>query len=104
MQARLRRMIDVLHEQRVALARRQHADRLGGHRPLRQPLHRRAEAVGAAEQQMVALRLRQQLLDRGAPARHLGVGKARNIGRDDTGEMGGSAFMTFSLVSSGLSR
>ena len=37
---RLRRVVDVLHEQRVARARRQHADRLRGHRPLRQPLHR----------------------------------------------------------------
>ncbi len=32
-------MIDVLHKQRIALVRREHTGGLGGHRPLRQPLH-----------------------------------------------------------------
>src|SRR5450759_3337511 len=85
---RLRRVIDVLHKQRVALTRCVHADRLGGHRPLRQPLHRRAETVEPAEHEMIAFGFRQQHLDACAPARHLGVGKARNLRCDDAGEMG----------------
>src|SRR5665213_3734006 len=56
-EARLWRVIDPLHEQRVTLTGRKHADRLGGYRPLRQPLHRRAEAIGAAEDQMIAVML-----------------------------------------------
>ena len=46
-------MIDVLHEQGVGLAGREDADRFGGHRPAGQPLHRGAEAVGAAIDQVV---------------------------------------------------
>ena len=55
--ARLRHMIVILHEQRIALARREHADRLRRHRPAGEPLHRRAEAVGAAEDEMLAVGL-----------------------------------------------
>ena len=51
---RLRHMIVILHEQRIGLARRQHADRFRRHRPAGEPLHRRAEAVRAAEHQMIA--------------------------------------------------
>src|SRR5262249_46520140 len=77
-----RRMIDPLHEQRVALARREHADRLDRHRPLREPLHRGAGAVRAIEHEMVALRLRERNLDRRAAARHLGGAEARIFGFD----------------------
>jgi len=34
-----RRMVGVLHEQRVGLPRCEHADGFRGHRPLREPLH-----------------------------------------------------------------
>ena len=69
---RERHVIVILHEQRIALARRQHADRFRRHRPAGEPLHRRAEAVGAAEHQMFASRLAEQRLDGAAPPRHLG--------------------------------
>ena len=80
---RQRHVIDVLHEQGVGLAGREDADRLGGHRPAGQPLHRGAEAIGAAIDQMVEPGLVEQALDRGAPPRHLGVGKARIFGLVD---------------------
>ena len=57
---RLRRMIDILHEKRVALVRREYPNRLGGDGPLREPLHDRTEPVCAAKKQMVAFGLRQQ--------------------------------------------
>jgi len=53
---RQRRMIDPLHEQRVALAWREHADRLHRRRPLGEPLHRRPGAVRPVEHEMVAVR------------------------------------------------
>ena len=78
--ARLRHMIVILHEQRIALARREHADRFRRHRPAGEPLHRGAEAVRAAEDEMLAAGLGQQPLDGAAAARHLGPGKARVFG------------------------
>ena len=81
--SRQRHVIDVLHEHGVGLAGREHADRLGGHRPAGQPLHRGAEAVGAAKDEMVERRLVEQVLDRGPAARHLGVGEARVFGVED---------------------
>ncbi|HEY0223183.1 MAG TPA: hypothetical protein VGC38_01575 [Pseudolabrys sp.] len=72
-QGRLRLMVDPLYEQRVALTRREDADRLGGHRPARQILHDGADAVGAAENKMIALRPGHQRFHRAAVARHLGV-------------------------------
>ena len=81
---RQRRVIDVLHEHGVGFARREHAHSLGGDRPAGQPLHRRAEAVGAAEHQMVETCFLEQILDRQSrAARHLGVGKARIFGIED---------------------
>src|SRR5262249_33034578 len=77
-----RRMVDPLHEQRVALARREHADGLHRHRPLREPLHRGAGAVRAIEHEMVALRLREHRLDGHAAARHLGRAERRMFGFD----------------------
>src|SRR5262249_29477119 len=77
-----RRMIDPLYEQRVALARREHPDRLDRHRPLREPLHRGAGAVRAVEHEMVALGFGQHLFDRGAAARHFGGAEARIFGFD----------------------
>ena len=85
--ARQRRVIDVLQEQRVRLARRQHADRLRRHRPLREPLHRRAGAVGAVEHEMVAAGFRQHGFHRRAPPRHLGVGEARILGVEQALQM-----------------
>ena len=74
---RQRRMIDPLHEQRVALARRKHADRLHRHRPLGEPLHRGSGAVRPVEYEMVAVRRGERRLDRDAAARHLGRAVAR---------------------------
>src|SRR5512132_355672 len=73
-------MVDPLHEQRVALARREHADGLDRHRPLREPLHRGAGAVRSVEHEMVALRFGERRLDRRAAARHLGGAEARIFG------------------------
>ena len=68
---RLRRMIDILNEKRVALTRREYPNGLGGDGPLREPLHDRTEPVGAAKKQMVAFGLRQQRLNRCAPQSQL---------------------------------
>ena len=70
-------MIDVLHEHRVPHVRREHADRLGRHRPAGQPLHHRPEAVSAAKDEVVAAGLLHHPLDRHAPPAHFRVGKAR---------------------------
>ena len=80
-------VIEILNEQRIALARRKHADRLGRHRPLRQPLHAGAKTVGPAKHQMVRAGLRQQCLDRRAPPRHFGCGKSRIFLIDNALEM-----------------
>src|SRR5262249_59260302 len=70
-------MVDPLYEQRVTLARREYADCLYRHRPLGEPLHRRAGAVRTVEYEMVAVRFGKRRLDRGAPARHLGRAEMR---------------------------
>src|SRR5207237_9923229 len=54
--------------------------------PARDPLHDRARAVGAAEHEVVAPRLRQRRLDRGTPARHLAFAEARIFGVNDTAQ------------------
>ena len=84
---RQRHVIDVLHEQRVRLARRKYADRLGGHRPAGEPLHRRAEPIGAAEDQVIETGLSQQIFDRGAAAGHLAGAKARVFGFVDSPQL-----------------
>ncbi len=77
---RQRHVVDVLDEQRVGPAGRQHADRLGGHRPAGQPLHRGAEAVGAAIDEVIEAGLRQHGGDDGAPPPHLLVAEPRVFG------------------------
>src|SRR5262245_564600 len=68
--ARLRRVIDILHEQRVALVRREYSYRLCCNRPLRQPLYDRAETIGAAKYKMVAFSVSEKVLNGGAATRH----------------------------------
>src|ERR1700682_5580444 len=80
-------MIEILNEKRVGAAGREDADRLRRHRPLRQPLHRRAEAVGAAEHQMVGARFGDKLFHCRPSSRHLAVGKTRIFGFDDAAQM-----------------
>src|SRR5665213_319804 len=82
-QRRLRFVIDPLHEKCIAFARGEYADRFRGHRPSREILHDRAKPIGAAENQVIALRLGKQRLDRGAMARHLGGRETRIFGVDD---------------------
>jgi hypothetical protein len=53
------RVIDVLHEHGVPPPGREHADGFRRHRPLREPLHRRAGAVSATKYQMVRASLLQ---------------------------------------------
>jgi hypothetical protein len=72
-------MIDVLHEHRVRPARREYANRFRGHRPAGQPLHRGAETVGAAIDQMIDTGLQQQAGYSGTTALHLAVAEARII-------------------------
>jgi hypothetical protein len=76
-------VIDVLDEQRIGNVRRVHADRLGGHRPAGQPLHRRAEAIGAAIDQVIELEFGEEILDSGAPPRHFSLAKTRIFRRQD---------------------
>ena len=83
----LRRMIDVLHEQRIAFAWRENTDGLGRHRPLCQPLHHRAETVGAAEDQVIAPHLCEERRDGRASPQHFLVGEARILRFDDAREM-----------------
>ena len=78
-----RHVIDVLDEQRVGFAGGEDAERLGRHRPARQPLHRGAEAVGTTEHQMVEAFRNQQILDRGAAPGHLAVAEARILRVND---------------------
>ena len=84
---RQRHVIDVLHEQCVELARREDADRLGGDRPAGEPLHRRAEPVGTAEDQVIEAGFAEQIRDRGAAASHLGIAEARIFGLMDRPQM-----------------
>ena len=94
---RLRHMVVILHEQRIGLARRQHADGFGRHRPAGEPLHRGAEAVGAAEHQMIAAGFAQQRLDGVAAPRHLAIGKARVFSLGDALERVGQGGHSLSL-------
>ena len=82
-------MIDVLHEHGVGLVRREHADRFGGHRPAGEPLHGGAEAVGAAEDEMVGARFLEQVRDCGAAPRHFGIGEMRVLRLVDGAELRG---------------
>jgi hypothetical protein len=77
---RQRQMIEVLDEERIRPSGRQHAHRLGGDRPLGEPLHRRSGAVEAAIDEMIERVLRQHVFDGGAPPLHLGGGKPRIFG------------------------
>ena len=85
---RLWRVVDVLHEQGIALPWGKQADCLGGDRPLRQPLHDRTEAIGPAKNEMIAVSLRQRYFNGGAPARHLRIRKPRIFGSYDTRKSG----------------
>src|SRR4029077_8838566 len=60
-----------------------HADGLRRHRPLGEPLHRRAGAVRPIEHEMVAVRFGESRLDPGAAARHLGGAEARIFSLDN---------------------
>ena len=73
-------MVDVLHEHRVRLTGGEHADGFSGHRPAGQPLHGGAEAVGAAEYEVIEAGFAEQILDRAPPPRHFRIGKARIFG------------------------
>src|SRR5207248_514009 len=56
------------------------------HRPLREPLHDRARAIGAAENELLAARLRQRHLDGSAPTRHLVIAEARIFDIEDAAQ------------------
>jgi hypothetical protein len=73
---RQRHVIDVLNEQRVGNIRGQDANCLGSHRPAGQPLHRRAEPIGAAIDQVIELELKKQGLDHTTAPRHFRRAKA----------------------------
>ena len=77
---RQRHMIDVLNEHGIGNVRCQHADRLGRHRPAGQPLHRRAEPIGPAIDQVIEFEFGKQRLDRAAAPRHFSRAKARIVG------------------------
>src|SRR5262245_5084322 len=103
--ARLRRVIDILYEQRIALVRREYSHRLRSHRPLRQPLDDRAEPIGAAKHKVIAFSVSEEILDGGAATRHFRFGKTRVFGLDNTSQMSGEGRHDISILSwPGLSR
>jgi hypothetical protein len=77
-------VIDILHEQRVALVRREYSHRFYRHRPLRQPLYDRSETIGAAEYKVVAFNVSEQILNGSAATRHFRFGETRVFGLDNT--------------------